>query len=68
MEEIKKSLYESYKWLYEEAIKKMKECLRLAKIRREDGHKGWSADWLESANVQYKLARRYKCSMNLYAN
>lgn len=68
MEEIKKSLYESYKWLYEEAIKSMKECLRLAKIRREDGRKGWSADWLESANVQYKLARGYKRSMEFYAS
>ena len=56
MEEVRKSLYESYKWLYEEAVTSMKKCLKLAKNRRELGRMGWAADWLESANVQYKLA------------
>ena len=68
MEEIKKSLYESYKWLYEEAVASMKKCLGLAKERREWGKMGWAADWLESANIQYKLAKGYKRSMNFYAN
>ena len=68
MEEVKKSLYESYKWLYEEAIANMKKCLTLAKERRELGKMGWAANWLESANVQYKLARGYKRSMKFYAS
>lgn len=67
MEEIKKSLYESYKWLYEEAVASMKKCLALAKNRRELGKMGWAADWLKSANIQYKLAKEYKRSMKIYS-
>lgn len=68
IEEVKKSLYESYKWMYEDAIAAMKEDLRLAKERREWGKMGWAAEWLNSANIQYKLARGYKRSMKFYAS
>ena len=68
MEEVKKSLYEGYKMMYEDAVASMKKCLSLAKERREWGKMGWAADWLESANIQYKLARGYKRSMEFYAN
>ena len=68
MEEIRKSLYESYKWMYEDAIATMKEDLRLAKERREWGKMGWAAEWLNSANIQYKLARGYKQSMKFWAS
>lgn len=68
MEEVKKSLYESYKWLYEEAIANMKKCLTLAKERRELGKMGWAANWLECANCAYRSARCYKRSMKFYAS
>ena len=68
MDSIKKCLYDSYKWLYEEAVASMKKCLALAKNRKELGKMGWAADWLESANDAYKRARRYKRSMEFYAN
>ena len=67
MEEIRKCLYESYKMMYEDAIKQMKFCLRCAKLRREMGYMGWAADWLTSANIQYKQARSYKRSMEVYS-
>lgn len=68
MEEVRKSLYESYKWAYGEAIAQVKEYLALAKNRREIGRLGWAADWLESANEAYKRAQRYKRSMRFYAS
>lgn len=68
MEEIKKSLYKSYKQLYADAIKQAKYCLALAKERREWGRLGWSADWLASANFQYQMAISYKRFMTLYGN
>ena len=68
IEEIKKSLYESYKWLYEEAVTDIKEYLVLAKNRRELGRMDWAADWLESANTMYKMAISYKRSMKAYAD
>lgn len=68
IEEVKKSLYESYKWLYVDAIEQAKTYLALAKERREQGRRGWSADWLASANFQYQMAISYKQSMEVYAN
>lgn len=68
MEEVRKSLYESYKWLYEEAIASIKRDLKFAKERRESGKMGWAANWLESANEAYKRARRYKRFMEFYAS
>ena len=53
MEEIKKSLYESYKWLYEEAIANMKKCLTLAKERRELGRMGWEA---QTSSINWQKA------------
>ena len=67
MEEIRKCLYDSYKMMYEDAIKQMRFCLRCAKLRREIGRMGWAADWLEKANVMYKLARSYKRTMEIYS-
>ena len=67
IEEIKKSLLESYKWFYTEAIEDMKYCLVLAKKRREQGYRGWAADWLEDANHAYKRARDYKRSIEFYS-
>lgn len=68
IEEVKKSLYESYKWLYEEAIKGMRRDVELAKERRESGKPGWAAEWLTSANTMYELAIGYKHSMKIYAS
>ena len=68
IEEVKKSLYNSYKWLYEDAVASMKKCLSLAKERRECGKMGWAADWLKSANFEYKMAISYKRSMEAYAS
>lgn len=68
IEEIKKSLYESYKWLYEEAVTDIKEDLAFAKNRRELGRMDWAADWLERANTMYKMAISYKRSMRTYAD
>lgn len=67
MEEIKKSLYESYKWQYKEAVENMKTCLNYAKERREWGKLGWAAEWLEKANDSYKMAKSYKRSMERWA-
>lgn len=68
MEEVKKSLYESYKWLYEEAVEDVKKYLAWARERRAQGHPGWAAGWLESANFSYHMAIRYKRSMKNYSN
>lgn len=67
MKGIKKALYESYKWLYEEAIADTRIYLRYAKIRREMGYIGWAAEWLIKANETYKTAIRYKKTMEQYA-
>jgi hypothetical protein len=68
IEEIKKSLYESYKWLYEEAVEQIRQDVKRAKERREWGKPGWAAEWLTSANTMYKLAIGYKHSMRTYAS
>lgn len=68
IEEIKKSLYESYKWLYADAIGQVKFCLTYAKKRRELGRMDWAADWLEGANKAYKRALSYKRSMESYVS
>lgn len=67
IEEVKKSLYETYKQLYADAIEQAKYCLALAKERREQGRRGWSADWLASANFQYQMAIGYKQSIKYYS-
>ena len=67
MEDIRKSLYEHYKMLYEEAVGQVKFCLNCAKLRREDGRRGWAADWLRSANFEYRMARSYKRAMEVYS-
>lgn len=68
IEEVKKSLYETYKQLYADAIEQVKYCLACAKKRREQGKMGWAADWLEGANQAYKRAQWFKCSMEFYAS
>lgn len=68
IQEVKKSLYESYKWLYEQAVEDIRRNIERAKERREWGKLGWAADWLTSANTMYKLAIGYKRSMKVYAN
>ena len=68
IEEVKKSLYETYKGLYVDAIDQVKFCLAYAKKRRESGKMGWAADWLESANNAYKRAQWFKRSMEFYAS
>ena len=67
IEEVKKSLYETYKQLYVDAIEQAKYCLALAKERREQGRRGWSADWLASANFHYQTAISYKQSVEYYS-
>ena len=66
IEEIKKSLYESYKWLYETAISNVRDYVQKAKERRELGRMDWAADWLTSANNAYKNAISYKRSMEFW--
>lgn len=68
IKEIKKSLYETYKQLYADAIEQVKFCLTHAKKRRESGRMDWAADWLEGANNAYKRALWYKRSMEFYAS
>lgn len=67
MEEVKKTVYESYKWLYKEAVDNMKTCLGYAKEYKKMGRLGWAAEWLEKANDSYKMAKRYKRSMERWA-
>ena len=68
MDSIKKCLYDSYKFMYEEAVAHTKIYLHYAKIRRELGYIGWAAEWLENANAKYQSAIRYKRTMERYAN
>ena len=68
IEEVKKSLYETYKGLYVDAIDQVRFCLAYAKKRRESGRMDWAADWLEGANNAYKRALSYKRSMKVYAS
>ena len=68
IEEIRRTLYESYKWLYEKSVENVKQCLAWARERRAQGHPGWAAHWLESANFSYRMAMRYKRSMKNYSN
>lgn len=67
IEEIKATLCKSYKQLYTDAIEQAKHCLALAKERREQGRRGWSADWLASANFHYQAAISYKQSIKYYS-
>lgn len=67
IEKINASLYETYKQLYLESIEQVKYCLALAKKRREQGCRGWSANWLASANFQYQMTIRFKQSMEYYS-
>lgn len=68
IQEVKKSLYESYKWLYEQAVEDIRRNIERAKERREWGKLGWAADWLTNANTIYKMAISYKRSMRAYAD
>lgn len=67
IETIKATLCERYKQLYADAIEQAKYCLALAKERREQGRRGWSAGWLASANFQYQTAISYKQSAEYYS-
>lgn len=67
IEEVKKSLYESYKWLYEEAKEAAKAAINLNTIRRKAGKKT-SGFLLNYATERYKEALKYKRSMEQYAN
>lgn len=67
IEEVRKSLYESYKWLYKEAVENMKTCLGYAKEYKKLGKLGWAVEWLERANDSYKMAKSYKRSMERWA-
>lgn len=68
IQEVKKNLYESYKWLYEEAVEQIRQDVKRAKERREWEKPGWAAGWLTSANTMYKSAIGYKRSMRTYAS
>lgn len=68
IQEVKKSLYESYEWLYEQAVRGIRRDIEMAKERREWGKLGWAADCLISANTMYKMAISYKRSMKIYAS
>lgn len=67
IETIKATLCESYKQLYADAIEQVKYCLAQAKERREWGRRGWSAEWLASANFHYQMAISYKQSVKYYS-
>ena len=67
IKEIKKSLYESYKWLYEEAKEATKNAIDANAIMRKTGKKP-SGYLLNYATERYKEALRYKRSMEQYLN
>ena len=65
---VKASIYAGYKEQYDWSMESSKKCLALAINRRHMGHPGWAADWLERANIYYKMALRAKKAMGRYAN
>ena len=68
IQEVKKSLYESYKWMYEEAINDATLHLQVATNLRKAGCAKRAVFWLNYAGERYRDALRYKCSMKAYAN
>lgn len=68
IEEVKKSLYESYKWLYEEAMKDASLHLQTAMNLRKAGSPTSAAFWLNYAGERRRDALRHKRSMKVYAN
>lgn len=68
IEEIKKSLYESYKWLYEEAMKDASLHLQTAMNLRKAGNHTSAVFWLNYAGKRRKDALRHKRSMKIYAS
>lgn len=68
IEEIKKSLYESYKWLYEEAMNDANLHLQTATNLRKADNPTSAAFWLNYAGKRRRDALRYKRSMKIYAS
>lgn len=68
MEEIRKSLYESYKWLYEEAMNDASHHLQTATNLRKAGNPVSAAFWLNYAGKRRRDALRHKHSIEIYAS
>lgn len=68
VEEIKKSLYASYKWLYEEAMKDASRHLQTATNLRKAGNPISAVFWLNYAGKRRRDAIRHKRSMEVYAS
>ena len=64
--DIKKSLHESYNWLYNEAVKDSRDYLETATILRNGGKGGRSAYWMNQSVRRLQDAIRYKRTMNNY--
>jgi len=67
IQEVKKSLYESYKWLYEEAVNDATLHLQTATNLRKVGYVKKAAFWLNYAGERRRDALRHKRSMKVYA-
>lgn len=68
IEEIKKSLYESYKWLYEEAMNDASRHLQTATNLRKAGNPTSAVFWLNYAGKRRRDALRHKRSMKSFAS
>ena len=68
IEEIKKSLYESYKWLYEEAMNDANRHLQTATNLRKAGNPTSAVFWLNYAGKRRRDALRHKRSMRSFAS
>lgn len=66
MDTIIKTLYDSYNWLYTEAVNDSKEYLETATVLRNGGKGGRSAYWFNQSTRRLKDAIRYKRTMNNY--
>ena len=68
IEEIKKSLYNSYKWLYEEAMNDATRHLQTAINLRKAGNPTNAVFWLNYAGKRRRDALRHKRSMRSFAS
>jgi len=68
IQEIKKVLYNSYKWLYEEAINDASLHLQTATNLRKAGCAEKAVFWLNYAGERRRDALRHKRSMKSFAS
>lgn len=68
IQEVKKALYNSYKWLYEEAMNDASRHLQTATNLRKIGNPTSAVYWLNYAGKRRRDALRHKRSMEAYAS